>query len=72
MVNRRPKLELIAPSAPHEEAAAIMAALERFMRDHAPALAEQPAQEDPWKRAAIIEGVSREHRFDAPHPWINT
>ena len=36
MVNRRPKLELITPTASPEEAAAIVAALERFMRATAP------------------------------------
>ena len=37
MVNRRPKLSLVAPSASTEEAAAIVAALERFLRETAPA-----------------------------------
>lgn len=72
MVNRRPKLELIAPSASPAEAAAIVAALERFMRDTAPARAPQRQPIDPWLRAAMLEGVSRETRRDDPEPWLNT
>jgi hypothetical protein len=72
VVNRRPQLKLIAPSASPEEAAAVIAAVERFMRDTAPALAPQTPTLDPWRQAAILEGVSREHRGDVPDPWINT
>jgi hypothetical protein len=72
MVNRRPKLELIAPSASPAEAAAIVAALERFMRDTAPPLAAPSESIDPWLRAAMLEGVAREGRGDEPDPWINT
>jgi hypothetical protein len=71
MVNRRPKLKLIAPAASPEEAAAIVAALERFMRATAPAPAAGGAG-DPWRRAAILEGVARDQDSDIPHPWINT
>ncbi len=39
VVNRRPRLKLIAPSASPEEAAAVVAAVERFMRATAPVLA---------------------------------
>ncbi len=60
-----------SPSA--EEAAAIAAAIERFTVDTAPsrAQADDPGL-DEWTRAALLEGVSREHRADVPHPWINT
>jgi len=53
-------LSIVAPTATPEEAAAIVAALERFMRDTAPAF-EEPAEPtlSPWKRAALEEGVSR-------------
>jgi hypothetical protein len=71
MPHRRPELKLIAPSASPEEAAAIVAALERFIRDTAPAAAPEPAP-DPWHRAAILEGVSREDLGDSGDPWINT
>jgi hypothetical protein len=60
MPNRRPQLELIAPSASPEEAAAIVAALERFMRDTAPPLASVPPPPDPWLRTALLEGFDRE------------
>ncbi len=72
MPNRRPQLELIAPSASPAEAAAIVAALERFMRDTAPRLAAVSEGVDPWLRAAMLEGVSREGQSDEPNPWINT
>jgi hypothetical protein len=75
MVNRRtrrPQLELIAPSASPEEAAAIVAALERFMRATAPSPAPVAAARDRWRRAAILEGVERERQGDDPDPWINT
>jgi hypothetical protein len=70
--NRRPQLELIAPSASPEEAAAVVAALERFMRATAPAAAPAAEALDGWVRAARIEGVSRESETDLPDPWINT
>jgi hypothetical protein len=49
------------------EAAAIVGALERFMRDTAPALTTAPAGPDPWARAAILEAVG--HEDDAPSAW---
>jgi hypothetical protein len=70
--NRRPELTLIAPSASTEEAAAVVAALERFMRDTAPSLAGPSDRLDPWRRAALIEGVGRDVGTDDRDPWINT
>jgi hypothetical protein len=72
MPNGHPRFELVAPSASPEEAAAIVAALERFMRDTAPSLAAPVEAIDPWQRVAMLEGVSREGRGDEPDPWINT
>jgi hypothetical protein len=75
MVNRRPKLELIAPSASPAEAAAIVAALERFMRDTAPRTDPPAKGIDPWLRAAMLEGVARDigsRPPGEPDPWINT
>jgi hypothetical protein len=60
MPNRRPQLELISPNASPEEAAAVVAALERFMRDTAPSRIPPPSPPDPWRRAALYEGVERE------------
>jgi len=63
--NRRPQLELVTPVASPEEAAAVIAAVERFLRDHAPAIAaEEPVSG--WVRAARREGVEREPDL---HPW---
>ncbi len=67
-----PRLKLIAPSASPEEAAAVVAALERFMRATAPAPAAAASEPDRWQRAAILEGVEREGQGDVPDPWINT
>jgi hypothetical protein len=72
MLDRLTRLELIAPSADPQEAAAIVAALERFMRATAPPSAPAQQQHDPWQRAAILEGVQRGRRDDRPDPWINT
>jgi hypothetical protein len=73
MVNRRPQLELIAPAASPQEAAAVVAALERFMRDTAPQLAPAHPRRDLWTRAAMLECVGREDEWPAawgdPHPW---
>jgi hypothetical protein len=64
--NRRPRLRIEAPSASPEEAAAVVAALERFLRDTAPPLAPAPAPESPWLLAARVEGVEREPPRE---PW---
>jgi len=50
-------VKLVAPNASPEEAAAIVAALERFMRDTAPA-------------AAILEGVSRDPWAGSADAWL--
>lgn len=55
------------------EAAAIVAALERFMRETAPALAAPQRARDPWILTAMLEGVGREDEtltvWGDPHPW---
>ena len=66
MPNRRPKIAIVQTSASPEEAAAVAAAIEQFIRATAPPPA--PAQEplNPWVRTALLEGVDRE-----PTPaWI--
>jgi hypothetical protein len=72
MPNRRPELQLIAPSASPEEAAAVVAALERFMRATAPVVITAQEHVDPWTRTALIEGVARGEECDDRNPWINT
>jgi hypothetical protein len=71
-VTDRPRLQLIAPSASAEEAAAIVAALERFMRATAAPATPVPERPGEWRDAAILEGVQREGPGDVPDPWINT
>jgi hypothetical protein len=58
--NRRPRLEIVAPAASPEEAAAVVAALEQFMRDTAPPPAPADTGPSPWVAAALREGVDRE------------
>ncbi len=70
MPARAPKLKLIAASASLEEAAAVVAALERFMRATAPVPAQAPEPADPWRRMAILEGVEREAQGDLGDPWV--
>jgi hypothetical protein len=57
--NRRPRLEIVAPSASPEEAAAVVAAVERFLRDTAPPPAPAPEPPNAWIRAARQEAVDR-------------
>jgi hypothetical protein len=56
-VNRRSQLRIVAPAASPQEAAAIVAALERFMRETAPPPASRPAHPTAWARAALAEGT---------------
>src|SRR3954452_16641381 len=63
-VNRRPRLTLLGSSATPEEAAAVVAAIEQFLRDTAPPLAPAEPAPDPWLRAARLEAVGLDP--DAP------
>ena len=69
-----PRLQLISGSASPEEAAAIVAAIERFMRDTAPAgLPSAAAEHEAWRAVALLEGVTRELDETGPgiaHPWM--
>jgi hypothetical protein len=67
-----PRIELLAPAASPEEAAAIVAALERFMRATAPPGGATAQPPDGWLEAAILEGVSRDEPAPLSDPWINT
>jgi len=58
--NRRPKIEIVQTSASHEEAAAVAAAIEQFMRATAPPPAPLEEPLNPWVRTALLEGVDRE------------
>jgi hypothetical protein len=59
-----------AQAPTNEEAAAIVAALERFMRATAPPPAPPaPDAPDPWSRAAILEGLERGTQAELRDPW---
>lgn len=66
-MNRRPRIELLAPSASPEEAAAVAAALEQFMRDTAPPRAPSGPPRNPWQRTALLEGAGLP--ASGPTPW---
>ena len=59
-MNRRPRLQITAPAASPEQAAAIVAALERFMRDTAPKRHPPAPQRSAWARAALLEATGHE------------
>jgi hypothetical protein len=59
-VNRRPRLELHGSSASPEEAAAVIAAIEQFLRDTTPPPAPPSEVENAWLRASRLEAVERE------------
>jgi hypothetical protein len=69
----RPRIEVRQSVAGPEEAAAIAAAIEQFLRDTAPAPAPSGDSIDPWLRAALFEGVGRDPvkpgPWGDPHPW---
>jgi hypothetical protein len=67
-VNRRPKLSIVAPDASPQEAAAVVAALERFMRETVPPAAPL-APQSRWQQVALYEGVDRAVAYQpAPRP----
>jgi hypothetical protein len=67
-MNRRPELAIVAPDASPEEAAAVVAALERFMRETAPVAVPSAPQRDVWSEAALREGVARS--IEQLPPWM--
>jgi hypothetical protein len=67
MPNRRPQLRIVAPAASPEEAAAVVAALERFMRETAPTPAPPAERPAGWLQAARLEAVERAPGHE---PWL--
>jgi hypothetical protein len=65
-MNRRPRLELRGSAASPEEAAAVIAAVEQFLRDTTPPTAPTEAPPNAWTRAARLEGIDRE---PTRNPW---
>jgi hypothetical protein len=69
----RPRIELRQANATPEEAAAIAAAIEQFLRDTAPPPTPAGPAVSPWLRAALFEGVGRDPNGISPwgdsEPW---
>jgi hypothetical protein len=63
----RPRIELKGASATPEEAAAIAAAIEQFLRDTAPAPSPAGPALSAWLRAGLLEGTGRDP--GASSPW---
>ena len=67
MPNRRPQLEILGAVASPEEAAAVAAAIEQFLRDTTPVAQPKEEAMNPWLRAGLMEGIGLS--ADAT-PWI--
>jgi hypothetical protein len=63
----RPRIEVRQSSATPEEAAAIAAAIEQFLRDTTPPPAPPSQGMNPWLRAGIFEGAGLDSA--GPSPW---
>ena len=64
---------VVSTAATDAEAAAVLAAVEQFLRETTVVAAPAPERQDPWLRAALLEQTGREP--DGPtewgdaHPW---
>jgi hypothetical protein len=63
---RRPRIEVRQATATPEEAAAIAAAIERFLQDTAPPPAPAETPLNPWLRTGLFENTGR---TEEPSPW---
>jgi hypothetical protein len=63
----RPRIEVRQANATPEEAAAIAAAIEQFLRDTAPPPAEAGPRTSPWLRTGLFEAAKL--TCDSPTPW---
>jgi hypothetical protein len=65
------RLQAIPPAATPEEAAAIVAGIERFMRATAPGpTPDTPATPDGWHATALLEGVQRDPWGTPADSWL--
>jgi hypothetical protein len=67
------RVRIISAGADEVEAAAIVAAVEQFLADTAPPLAEAKPSQSPWARAALEEGIAARQLYGdaaghAPRP----
>jgi hypothetical protein len=62
----RPRIELSQTAASPEEAAAIAAAIEQFLRDTAPPPAAEGERVSPWLRAGLMEATRRDPAGRSP------
>lgn len=58
LVSHRRKLCWMVLSPREDEAAAIVAAIERFVAETAPPAGDEGEAIGPWQRAALLEGIS--------------
>jgi hypothetical protein len=63
----RPRIEMRQSAASPEEAAAVVAAIEQFLRDTAPPPAPASTAMNPWLRAGLYENVGLSP--DDRSPW---
>jgi hypothetical protein len=63
----RPRIEMRQTAASPEEAAAVVAAIEQFLRDTARPPAPSGDTMSPWLRAGLYENVGL--ALDDPSPW---
>jgi hypothetical protein len=69
----RPRIEVRQAGVSPEEAAAIAAAIEQFLRDTVPPPAPVGRAMSPWLRAGLFEATKRDpaasSRWGDPEPW---
>ena len=58
-----PDIRMVSPAASAEETAAIAAAVQRFINDHAPTAATAPTAMNPWLRAGLLEATGHNPDF---------
>ena len=63
---RRPRIEVRQAAASPEEAAAIAAGIEQFLRDTAPAPAPAGPSMSPWLRAGLFENAGLDPSGQGP------
>jgi hypothetical protein len=56
---------MLGPAEPRE-AAAVIAAVEQFLADTAPAPRTEATPVNPWQRAALLEGIRAKESFASP------